>query len=135
MHYYTEVINLTGTQAAVGWDMLTTTETAADQHVTVESENDPGLEWTNRQMTVKQQQLLMRKRILNFYYIPLCLYNEFCNSIFVFSFSFFTNWDQIPNSYRVAPHSILQVVLVLIYGLKSSRILATSSVTYSNSLV
>ena len=66
MHYYTEVINVTGTQAAVGRDMLTTTETAADQHVTVESENDPGLEWTNRQMTVKQQQLLMRKRILNF---------------------------------------------------------------------
>ena len=57
---------MTGTQAAVGRDMLTTTETAADQHVTVESENDPGLEWTNRQMTVKQQQLLMRKRILNF---------------------------------------------------------------------
>ena len=53
----------------------------------------------------------------------------------LFLFFFFFNRDQIPNSYRVAPHSILQVVLVLIYGLKSSRILATSSVTYSNSLV
>ena len=51
---------------------------------------------------------------------------------FLHSLSLFSNWDQIPNSYHVPPYSILEEVLVLIYGLKSSHILPTSSETNSN---
>ena len=51
---------------------------------------------------------------------------------FLHSLSLFSNWDQIPNSYHVSHYSILEEVLVLIYGLKSSHILPTSSETNSN---
>ena len=90
------------------------------------------LHWKSAEMRLSTREYIWSwKRILNFYYIPLCAYNEFNNSI-LHSLSLFSNWDQILNSYHVSPYSILEEVLVLIYGLKSSHILPTSSVTNSN---